>query len=64
MDGPDRLADEATAFLDHLAVERGLATHTLAAYRRDLERYRAFLVGAWRPDLARGGDGRGRARRP
>lgn len=44
MDGPDRLADAATAFLDHLAVERGLATHTLAAYRRDLERYRAFLT--------------------
>lgn len=44
MDGPDRLADAATAFLDHLAVERGLAAHTLAAYRRDLERYRAFLT--------------------
>jgi integrase/recombinase XerD len=27
------------AYLDHLAVERGLAANTLAAYRRDLARY-------------------------
>lgn len=32
-------------YLDHLAVERGLARNTLAAYRRDLERYAAFLTG-------------------
>ena len=51
MDGPDRLAEGATAFLDHLAVERGLATHTLAAYRRDLERYRAFLTARGVRDL-------------
>ncbi|HVV30880.1 MAG TPA: site-specific tyrosine recombinase XerD [Mycobacteriales bacterium] len=30
-------------FLDHLAVERGLATNSLSAYRRDLNRYREFL---------------------
>ena len=30
-------------FLDYLAAERGLSPHTLAAYRRDLARYRAFL---------------------
>ncbi|MBF6090127.1 site-specific tyrosine recombinase XerD [Nocardia cyriacigeorgica] len=36
---------EVDAYLDHLAVERGAARNTLAAYRRDLERYRAFLVG-------------------
>ena len=30
-------------YLDHLTVERGLADNTLAAYRRDLERYLAFL---------------------
>ena len=30
-------------YLDHLAVERGLAGNTLAAYRRDLTRYTAFL---------------------
>jgi integrase/recombinase XerD len=31
-------------YLDHLAVERGLATNTLASYRRDLRRYAAFLA--------------------
>jgi integrase/recombinase XerD len=30
-------------FLDHLAVERGLAGNTIAAYRRDLSRYATFL---------------------
>jgi integrase/recombinase XerD len=33
----------ARRYLDHLTVERGLADNTLAAYRRDLERYLAFL---------------------
>ena len=32
--------------LDHLAVERGLAENTLAAYRRDLARYRRWLEAA------------------
>ncbi|WP_213008902.1 site-specific tyrosine recombinase XerD [Paractinoplanes toevensis] len=30
-------------WLDHLAVERGLSSNTLASYRRDLDRYAAFL---------------------
>ena len=32
-------------YLDHLAVERGLAPNTLASYRRDLRRYLAHLAG-------------------
>ncbi|MGZ4626498.1 MAG: site-specific tyrosine recombinase XerD, partial [Kineosporiaceae bacterium] len=32
-------------YLAHLQVERGLAANTLAAYRRDLERYVAYLAG-------------------
>ncbi|MGZ5292905.1 MAG: site-specific tyrosine recombinase XerD [Actinomycetota bacterium] len=39
----ETLAVEAGRYLDHLAVERGLSAHTLAAYRRDLRRYVAFL---------------------
>ncbi|SCL34121.1 integrase/recombinase XerD [Micromonospora nigra] len=39
-------------YLDHLTVERGLSTHTLAAYRRDLQRYLASLTAAGVCDLA------------
>jgi integrase/recombinase XerD len=31
------------AYLDHLAVERGVATNTLSSYRRDLDRYLGYL---------------------
>ncbi|MEL4506298.1 site-specific tyrosine recombinase XerD [Luteococcus sp. H138] len=37
------LARVAPAWLDHLAVERGLSANTLAAYRRDLLRYAQYL---------------------
>jgi integrase/recombinase XerD len=39
----DALAQQIQRLLDQLAVERGLSAHTIAAYRRDLERYAAFL---------------------
>jgi integrase/recombinase XerD len=32
-------------YLDHLAVERGVAANTLASYRRDLNRYLDYLAG-------------------
>ncbi len=38
------LARHLRGYLEHLAVERGLAENTLAAYRRDLDRYGAFLA--------------------
>jgi integrase/recombinase XerD len=38
-------------YLDHLAVERGLAANTLAAYRRDLARYTEYLLGVGRTSL-------------
>ena len=43
MPARDALAKQLQRFLDHLAVERGLSEHTIAAYRRDLERYATFL---------------------
>jgi integrase/recombinase XerD len=38
-------------YLDHLTVERGLAVHTLEAYRRDLQRYAATLAGRGRTEI-------------
>ena len=40
-------------YLDHLAVERGLATNTLSSYRRDLRRYLDHLAGLGVDDLDR-----------
>ena len=40
-------------YLDHLAVERGLAANTLASYRRDLRRYLGYLDQAGIDDLDR-----------
>jgi integrase/recombinase XerD len=39
-------------YLDHLMVERGLADHTLQAYRRDLRRYAAALSAAGRAGIS------------
>lgn len=39
-------------YLDHLAVERGLAANTLASYRRDLDRYLDTLASVGVTDLA------------
>ena len=52
--GGPRLTTVAAAirgYLDHLTVERGLAVHTLQAYRRDLERYALTLAAAGRSDI-------------
>jgi integrase/recombinase XerD len=39
------LQEAQQTYLDHLAVERGLAANTLSSYRRDLRRYVAHLAG-------------------
>jgi len=41
----------AGRYLDHLTVERGLATHTLAAYRRDLTRYTKVMSARGRAGI-------------
>jgi integrase/recombinase XerD len=46
------LAGSLREYLAHLGVERGLSDHTVAAYRRDLERYAAFLELRGRASLA------------
>lgn len=49
--GPEPSAELAAAlrgYLDHLAVERGVARNTLLSYRRDLRRYLQFLAAAGR----------------
>lgn len=46
-----RPAAQIRGYLDHLAVEKGASAHTLAAYRRDLEKYRLFLEASGVGDL-------------
>ncbi len=45
------MAAAARSYLDHLAVERGLAKNTLSSYRRDLRRYADFLAARGIGDL-------------
>jgi len=45
---PATVTGAVSRYLDHLTVERGLAVHTLAAYRRDLLRYQAMLAARGR----------------
>lgn len=48
------MASRVEAFLEMLAAERGAATNTILAYRRDLEDFSAFLAGRGRPVEAAG----------
>ena len=57
MAGPSPLQVALRTYLDHLAVERGVADNTLSSYRRDLRRYLAFLVGRGVADLSAVGEG-------
>ncbi len=45
------LSRQRDAYLAHVTVERGLSANTVAAYRRDLARYVAFLEGRDIDDL-------------
>lgn len=50
---PDSVLPRAVqAYLDHLAVERGLARNTLLSYERDLNRYRQVLAARGVHDLS------------
>jgi len=50
------LARSVRLYLDHLAVERGLAANSLAAYRRDLTRYVAFCEARGRTEVSEVGE--------
>jgi integrase/recombinase XerD len=48
---PPSIADAVGGYLDHVSVERGLAFNTVAAYRRDLDRYVRWLSARSIDDL-------------
>src|ERR1700722_16076854 len=52
LDRDGNVARLVSTYLDHLAVERGLAKNTLSSYRRDLRRYLEFLAHQQREDLS------------
>ena len=46
------VSDTVTDYLAHVRAERGLSANTVAAYRRDLARYEAFLESRGIVELA------------
>lgn len=42
----DEIEQASEAYLDHLAIERGLSNNTVGSYRHDLARYHDYLAGA------------------
>lgn len=50
------LRAEIRAYLDHLAVERGLSVNTLSSYRRDLRRYVTALIARGRTSIGQVGE--------
>lgn len=42
----DEIEQASGAYLDHLAIERGLSNNTVGSYRRDLARYHDYLAGS------------------
>ena len=47
------LEGQLRGYLDHLTIERGVATNTLSSYRRDLRRYFEHLTMRGVDDLAK-----------
>ena len=50
------LPAQLQGYLDHLAIERGVAANTLSSYRRDLRRYSKHLTDRGIHDLAKVGE--------